>query len=200
MCNLYRMSKSASEIARLFRVGGITNADFNSTLYPKGSGLVVVKDSTRVMTWGFPLPQISKKTGKPIQPKPVNNARTDKLNTNFWNTSFRDRRCLIPVSAFAEAEGERGQMTRTWFSDPDGATLAMAGVWRGSAEWGDCYSMVMTEANNDVAPVHKRMPVILSAENWASYLGGNQADALELCRPYVGQLEIERTDELWFKK
>jgi putative SOS response-associated peptidase YedK len=27
-----------------------------------------------------------------------------------------ERRCLIPVTAWAEAEGEKGSMTRTWYS------------------------------------------------------------------------------------
>lgn len=60
------------------------------------------------MIWGLPLQQTSKKTGKTLKPKPVNNARTDKLKSYFWRHSFEERRCLIPLSAWCEAEGGPG--------------------------------------------------------------------------------------------
>jgi putative SOS response-associated peptidase YedK len=46
------------------------------------------------------------------------------------------------VSAFAEAEGEKGAKTRTWFSLPDSELFAVAGLWRDSPEWGPVYAMV----------------------------------------------------------
>ncbi len=64
------------------------------------------------MTWGFPL-AMKGKSGQPLKPKPVNNARTGKLDGGFWRPSFQARRCLIPVTEFAKAEGERGAITRT---------------------------------------------------------------------------------------
>ena len=60
------------------------------------------------MTWGFPL-VLTGKQGQKLKPKPVNNARTDKLQTAFWCDSFARRRCLIPVSEWAEAEGQKGR-------------------------------------------------------------------------------------------
>ncbi len=68
---------------------------------------MVANGQLEIMTWGFPLMLQSKKTGAPIKPKPVNNAREDKLNTAFLRDSFARRRCLIPVTAWAEAEGQR---------------------------------------------------------------------------------------------
>ncbi|MES2493786.1 MAG: SOS response-associated peptidase family protein [Pseudomonadota bacterium] len=88
------------------------------------------------MTWGFPL-ALKGKQGRPLKPKPVTNAREDKLHTAFWSDSFEHRRCLIPVTAWAEAEGEKGRMTRTWHSLPGNTPFAVAGVWRPTAEWAD---------------------------------------------------------------
>lgn len=105
------------------------------------------------MVWGFPLSLKSKKSGQPLKPKPVNNARTDKLSQFFWRDSFEKRRCLIPLTAWAEAEGPRGSMTRTWLSLPDAELFAVAGVWRSSDEWGDCYSMVMKDGTGAAAEV-----------------------------------------------
>jgi hypothetical protein len=60
------------------------------------------------------------------------------------------------VTQFAEAEGEKGAETRTWFSLPDEPVFAVAGIWRDTPEWGPAYSMVMTEACVHVAGVYDR--------------------------------------------
>jgi hypothetical protein len=41
------------------------------------------------------------------KPKPVNNTRADKLDSFMWRYSFAKRRCLMPVTQFAEAEETR---------------------------------------------------------------------------------------------
>jgi len=107
MCNLYTMTKSTAEIASLFRVvaGQVGNAG-GGEVYPGHPGLVVAKGELRSMVWGFPL-ALKGKNGQLLKPKPVNNARADKLDNFMWRYSFQERRCLIPVSAFAEAEGTK---------------------------------------------------------------------------------------------
>lgn len=145
MCNLYRMTNAPDEVVRLFGSTIGSAGNFASEVYPGYPGLVVAGGELRSMIWGFPLKLKSKKTGQPLKPKPLNNARADKLDSFTWRYSFAERRCLIPVSRFAEAEGETGSKTRTWFSLPDQDVFAVAGIWRDTDEWGPAYSMVMTE-------------------------------------------------------
>ncbi|MEY4838941.1 MAG: hypothetical protein RLZZ475_2800, partial [Pseudomonadota bacterium] len=103
MCNLYRMTKNASEVAAWFdAVEASQGANFAEEVYPGYSGLVVVEGTVRAMTWGFPL-VLTGKQGQKLKPKPVNNARTDKLGTFFWRHAFENRRCLIPLTGWAEA-------------------------------------------------------------------------------------------------
>ncbi|MEO1775649.1 MAG: SOS response-associated peptidase family protein [Pseudomonadota bacterium] len=53
------------------------------------------------------MPQVSKRTGQPILPKAVNNARDDKVRTSpFWRSSFEERHCLIPATSYCEAKGK----------------------------------------------------------------------------------------------
>jgi putative SOS response-associated peptidase YedK len=200
MCNLYRMTKNASEVAAWFdAVEGAGGANFAAEVYPGYTGLVVAEGAVRAMTWGFPLVLKGAK-GQPLKPKPVNNARTDKLATFFWRHSFEERRCLIPLTGWAEAQGAKGRMTRTWLSLPDAPLFAAAGVWRQSEEWGACYAMVMTDSEGtDAAAVHERMPVLVSPEDQAAWLGGTPQDALALCRAWHGPLVIDRTDQPWAK-
>ena len=204
MCNLYRLSKPAEDVAHLFDavVGSVGNAG-PGEVYPGYTGLVVAKGELRSMTWGFPL-VLKGKNGQPLKPKPVNNARADKLDGFMWRYSFAERRCLIPLSAFAEAEGEKGAKTRTWFSLPRDdcpqEVFAAAGLWRDTPEWGPAYTMVMTEACVHVADVHDRMPVILKRADWADWLDGPPDSAGLLCRPYPELMVCERTSESWVRR
>jgi putative SOS response-associated peptidase YedK len=198
MCNLYRMTKNATEVAAWFdAVEASLGANFAEEVYPGYSGLVVAEGAVRAMTWGFPL-VLTGKQGQKLKPKPVNNARTDKLSTFFWRASFETRRCLIPLTGWAEAQGAKGRMTRTWLSLPDAPLFAAAGVWRHSDEWGACYSMVMTDSEGtDAASVHERMPVLLAPDDYAGWKGGTPDEALALCQPWAGAIAIDRTGEPW---
>ena len=197
MCNLYRMAKASTEVARWFDADALlSGANFGEQVYPGYPGLVMADGRLQQMNWGFPL-QLTGKSGQKLKPKPVNNARTDKLESFFWKQSFEARRCLIPVTAWAEAEGAKGAKTRTWLSLPDVDLFACAGVWRPSDEWGDCYSMVMTDAAGAAREVHTRMPVIIARQDYAVWNNGNAEDARQLCRPWEGAILLDRTDDPW---
>lgn len=193
------MSAPIEAIAQLFRAEAESGANFGEEVYPGYPGVVVADGAASSMTWGFPLVLKSKKTGQPLKPKPVNNTRTDKLHTSFWRDSFVKRRCLIPVSAFAEAEGPKGHMTRTWLSLPDRPVFACAGIWRESAEWGSVYSMVMTAAGAATEEVHDRVPVMLTPEDEDVWTAGEPDEALALCRPWTDAITIDRTSESWVR-
>jgi putative SOS response-associated peptidase YedK len=207
MCNLYRVKSTAAEAADLFNIrpGDILPFNAAQDVYPKYTGMVIREVEGRrvldAMTWGFPRHAKSKKTGLPLKPSPVNNARDDKLLNPFWpwKESFEQRRCLIPVTAWAEAEGEKGRMTATWYSLPDADLFSVGGVWRSTDEWGDAYSMVMVDGSLQMADVHDRMPVILLPDQREQWLRGTVDDALALTRTYEGLLAVERSADLWGK-
>jgi len=201
MCNLYRMTKPIDEVAKLFAVeNALTGSNMGEEVFPGYPGAVIADGALRSMIWGFPLVLKSKKTGKPLKPKPVNNARTDKLDSYMWRYSFEERRCLIPLTEWAEAEGAKGSMTRTWLSARDAEVFCVAGIWRNSDEWGPCYSMVMTDSAGDAAQVHSRMPVILTPETSQTWTNGSHREARGLCAPQPWDINIGRTGEPWFRK
>ncbi len=197
MCNLFRMTKGKDEIAHLFDAeDALGGANFGAEVFPGYPGVVVAEGKVRQMNWGFPL-VMKGKQGQPLKPKPVNNARTDKLDSFFWRDSFAKRRCLIPVTAWAEAEGPRGAKTRTWLARPDTELFAVAGVWRESDKWGAVYSMVMTDAAGDAARVHTRMPVLLTSSDHSAWISGSPEEARSLCAPWEGALSLDRTSQSW---
>jgi putative SOS response-associated peptidase YedK len=196
MCNRYADDVELAILREGYGLSGqVESNDGPMFVHPGYPGRVVTADRwLRRMTWGFPL-FIKGKSGQPLKPRPVNNTRTDKVFSGFWSSSFRDRRCLIPLSRFCEAEGEKGRKTETWYRG-EGPMLTAAGIWRESVEWGRVYSMMMTDSAPPVSRIHDRMPVLLRPDDYATWLDGAPDVALALCRPTEGLIE-DRTDKLW---
>jgi len=204
MCNLYTVRKSAAEVAAHFGVVNPIQSNAGEEIYPGAPGVVVREaEGQRLMqsmVWGFPL---RLKTMSPTaKPKPVNNIAD--LRKGMWIGLARkpEWRCLIPLTGFAEAEGEKGFKTRTWFSIKDEPIFAWAGLWRDSAEWGPVYSGVMTDCNEAIRPVHDRMPVLLHRDEYDQWLHGSFDEIAafqERCFP-DDLIDMERTSELWVKR
>ena len=207
MCNLVTLNASVVEVASAFR--SRRPKDTNASpgdVYPGYQGFVVREDAgermMQAMTWGFPRHSISKRTGLPNKPNPVNNARDDKLMSPFgrWREWFVQpaHRCLIPFTSFAEAEGPDGRKTKTWISVSDQPLAAWAGVWRPSDEWGDCYTGVMVDATTELWDIHDRMPVILRPEDHDRWLHAPAEEAMTMLAKYPASLlVVDRTDEPW---
>lgn len=207
MCNLYTIKASAAEVASAF--GARMSTNFNAgegDVYPGGHGMVVREEGgeriLQSMTWGWPMPQKSKKTGLPIKPKPVNNIA--HLGKFPWHliASRPEQRCLIPLTGFCEAEGEEGRKTRTWFKVSERPIFAWAGMWDQSHEWGAWYSGLMTDCNEVVRPVHNRMPVLLHEEDYDLWLRGSLEDVMSFQgRCFPDELtQMERTGDPWFRR
>ena len=215
MCNLYRMKGSVAEVAALFGTPPAEGLNIADTLYPGYRGLVVAHGALRAMNWGVPV-ILTGKQGQKLKPKPVTNARDDKLATPFWRDSFVHRRCLIPATQWAEPEGAAGRMTRTWYAPKDAPSapdrvgpasvetrplfapiFAIAGLWRPTSIWGDSYAMVMCPASPQMSDVHDRMPVLLTPDQWDQWTKAPPEDAFALVRTWPGDLAVERTRENW---
>jgi len=204
MCNLYTVRKSINEVAKHFGVSVPIQTNAPPEVYPGQPGIVVrEQDGARIMqsmVWGFPL---RLKTMSPTaKPKPVNNIAD--LNKGMWKglAARPQWRCLIPLTNFAEAEGEKGAKTRTWFNVKDQPIFAWAGLWRDSGEWGPVYSGVMTDCNEAIRPVHDRMPVLLHADEYDRWLHGSFDDAVSFqnrCFPDE-LIEMVRTSEPWVQR
>jgi putative SOS response-associated peptidase YedK len=124
---------------------------------------VYLKDEGMVsMRWGYERPKLGV----------INNTRSENLHSPMWRESFEERRCLIPVNAFYEWTGGKGRKRTHRFTGLDGSLLWAAGIWEEADALGRCYSMLTTEANSLVAPIHHRMPSILIGDEQARYMNG----------------------------
>ncbi|TCM15055.1 putative SOS response-associated peptidase YedK [Novosphingobium sp. PhB165] len=201
MCNLYTQRLNPADIAAHFGVSAIPNSNADGETFPGKPGMVVREENgsrlMQTMTLGFPLRLKSMApTSKPI---PVNNIA--ELPKNMWVGLARKPqwRCLIPLTGFAEAEGQKGKRTRTWFNIRGQEVFAWGGLWRESDEWGQVYSGAMTDCNEAIRPVHDRMPVLLLPNEYETWLRGSFEDLMAFQeRKFPDELvEMVRTDELW---
>ena len=188
MCNRYTPGER-HRIEETF--SAVRLREFNegpAIVHPREPGWVVRQvDGKRVleqMTWGFPV-YLRGKAGQPLKPKPVNNARFDKLGS-FWKRWAANpaNRCIVPAAAYAEAVGPSGSMTTTWLSVKDTPIFGWAGLWRPSDEWGACYTSVMTDHAPELAAIHDRAPVILDREDWDIWLHAPFEELRHFDRPW----------------
>ena len=136
----------------------------------------------REMTWGFEAPWESKGSSKLL----YNTRLETALQRGIWAPMMQEGRCVVPVAGFYELHGtERiasectGRLVKRpyLFEDGLGLPLLLAGVSQNGR-----FSVVTTEPNALVAPVHDRMPVVLSLDEaalWANPATAAQ-DAVEL--------------------
>jgi putative SOS response-associated peptidase YedK len=117
------------------------------------------------------------------------NARSETMLTNG---AFRDaRRCLVIADGFYEWEKRPGEPKQPWWvTRPNGEPFAFAGLW---SSWrpGDgieplrTVAIVTTEASEQLAHVHDRMPVMLPRDAEDAWLDRATvpSDLLDLCAP-----------------
>jgi putative SOS response-associated peptidase YedK len=104
------------------------------------------------------------------------NARSETVTTSrAFREPFEKRRCAVPADGFFEWVGAKESRRPIWFHAPSGGVLLFAGLyesWRkpGEVEWRRTFTILTTSANETVAPVHDRMPVILPRERVDDWL------------------------------
>lgn len=106
------------------------------------------------------------------------NARAETLAERpAYRDAFRSRRCLIPADGFYEWRGPKGQREPLWFHPADGGLLLLAGLYEGwmdpvTGEVKKTFTIVTTEPNELVRPIHDRMPAIVPATRIDAWLVG----------------------------
>jgi len=126
--------------------------------------------------------------------KPIN-ARAESITSL---PSFRDayakRRCLVPIENFFEWRAIKGTKAKQPYAIAmkDGSPFALAGVWESwrrpeTDEIVRTFAVITTEANELVAHIHDRMPVIISPEHYQRWLSPMEPHPRDLLAPYPSE-------------
>ena len=131
------------------------------------------------------------------------NARAETIQEKpSFRTAFARRRCLIPADGFYEwQKQEKGPSKPFRFQLLEKKPFAFAGLWElwrspDGDELKSC-TIITTEANSLVAPVHPRMPVILDTKTCWQWIEGRDLASLQaMLRPFPAEqmesLAVER--------
>ena len=108
------------------------------------------------------------------------NARAETVAEKpAYRNAFQHRRCLVLADGFYEWRRQGEVKTPYFISLASGEPFALAGLWENwtdkqSGESLQTTTLVTTDANAFMAPLHHRMPVILEAETATDWLAGSQ--------------------------
>jgi putative SOS response-associated peptidase YedK len=200
MCGRFAQPRSSDELARLFGATAVTDLEgqrFN--VAPTDPVAAVVEHHGERQLDAFRWGLVPVYATNPREGARMINARAETIESSpVYRTAFRRWRCIVPADAFYEWRRRDGTAAagsrRHGASDPfaiqrrDRQPLALAGlwaVWRNpeNAERLFTCTIVTTAANDLLAPLHARMPVILDAADWSAWLA-ETTDLAEL-RPML---------------
>jgi len=187
MCGRFAQQRPASELAEIFAAEPLVDdAQARYNLAPTDEALVVVERPDRrgltAYRWGL-VPHWEK---SPSGAAKRINARAETVaSTPAFRDSFVRKRCIVPADAFYEWQRSGGLRQPFAVRRADGQPLALAGLWSSWRASDDSqplrtFAIITTRANDAVAHVHDRMPVILGPESWDRWLDPLLADPSEL--------------------
>ncbi len=195
MCGRFVSTSTPDELAAYFGVDQVAEAvlDPNHNVAPTQDVYAVLEDEGErhldAFFWGL-IPSWAKEAK--IGSRMIN-ARGETLATkNAYKKPFQARRCIIPADGFYEwkklGDGKKPPKQPMYMTRADGSPLAFAGlwsVWRGPDKDQPplrSVTIVTTTPNATMAPIHDRMPVILSESSWAEWLDRDNQDLDSLSR------------------
>ena len=165
--------------------GSIASGNANGSLADitgRESGSPRRELTPQVLQWGFP----GFDKGKLLI-----NARAESVKDRpTFRGSFEQGRCVLPAAGFYEWDRSKEKVT---FTVPDRPILYLAGIWR---PYGPekRFVILTREANASMAPVHDRMPLILTREEVAPWVS-ERAEAERLLVKELPMLKAERPYE-----
>ncbi len=127
------------------------------------------------------------------------NARAETLLTkSTFREPFKRRRCLVPINSYFEWQmlDPKKKKKQPWaIGLKDEGPFALGGIWE---KWVspdkqvelESYSIITTEPNELLAPLHDRMPLIIAPRDYPRWLepGDPQRPPVNLLRPFDADL------------
>lgn len=185
MCGRFTLTSPTQEIASQFGIEHLAPVEPRYNIAPtQGVGVVRIADDLfsppvwLLCHWGLipPWAKDSKTAARLI------NARAETVDEKpTFRRAFKSRRCLIPANGFYEWRREGKRKQPYYIQLKGGGLFAFAGLWE---SWQDKESgkvipsctILTTEANALVKPLHDRMPVIMPPEDYGEWLDPKQED------------------------
>ena len=213
MCGRYSNAKDMSELIKLvdavMRVG-IFGPRYN--IAPTQMAPVVFmgrqRPELKLMRWGLIPPWAKDETTG----NALINARIETLTTRAaFKQAFQQRRCLVPADSFYEWREREGKRQPFRVMLQSGAPFCFAGLWERwirppspgqpdtdlpeapPSQTIESFTIITTQANAAVAPLHERMPVMVQPAHyrwWLEHKPGSDLFQSALNNPLPAPLKI----------
>lgn len=197
MCGRYTLSTPSDDIALLFDISELMPLPPRYNLAPTQEAAVVrvtepgAPRRLDLLKWGL-IPYWAKEAA--IGNRMINARSESVAEKPAYRSSFKKKRCLIPADGFYEWKKEGKLKQPFLIRRKDTKPFAFAGLW--SSWWDqersqkvDTFTILTTDANDLMRPLHDRMPVVLDRENFDLWLDPKVEDASKLqplLVPYSG--------------
>jgi putative SOS response-associated peptidase YedK len=199
MCGRFEIHSPIEIIAKLFAIDSITfdiRPSYN--VAPSQNVVAVARNGkkNRLLScrWGF-VPSWSKelKTGFTMI-----NARAETVADNkTYKSAFQDHRCLIVADGFFEWKKQNRMKIPMYIHLKSGKPMGLAGLynnWTSPEGEEICTStVIVTDANEILAPIHERMPVIIPEEKFGLWLDP-EVHVKELLLPLLKPYDSEELE------
>jgi len=196
MCGRYVRRSDKQRIAEHFHVYGPSLPDFGPSwnVAPQTFQPVIrlnrdtVEREIVLMRWGL-IPFWAKDPKIGLR---TINAKAETITTApAFREAIRYRRCLVPADAFYEWQKLDAKTKQPFaIALKDGRPYAFAGLWE---KWKDrkagiellTFTVITTDPNEVVHPLHDRMPVIIPERDYDRWLKADpDRPPIDLLRPY----------------
>ena len=200
MCGRFAFYSPAEATAALFGADGSVPEEARYNIAPTQYVAAIrnAKDSTRELTllrWGL-IPFWAK---DPAIGNRMINARAETVAEKpAFRAAYRHRRCIVLADGFYEWHREGSVKTPYYISSADGQPFAFAALWENwtSKETGESIqstTLITTEADDFMASLHHRMPVVLNPDSADQWLGGG-IDAIDYALAHSPELRAWPVD------
>jgi putative SOS response-associated peptidase YedK len=103
------------------------------------------------------------------------NVRAELISNHpTYREAMLSRRCLVAATGFFAWRGEGKDVQPYYFGLEGGGAFALGGLWTrwpGIQQPNETFAIVTIQANERVAPICERMPLLLDASRYAMWLG-----------------------------
>jgi putative SOS response-associated peptidase YedK len=194
MCGRYTLKTPVNVLAEQFQIDeypSSMNASYN--IAPTQEVAAVIegegKRKLEMLHWGL----IPFWADDPRMGNKMINARAETVAEKpSFRKAFRNHRCLVLADGFYEWQKTANGKQPYYIRMEDGSPFAFAGLWESWQNGTEIRSatIITTDANAVVAPIHNRMPVILHPEDYTLWLdpGFDEKEPLTtLLKPYPAE-------------
>jgi putative SOS response-associated peptidase YedK len=201
MCGRYTQLRSWPELVELYnitRVGPPPNLPARYNVAPTQNVPIVRRPEDAggrelvLARWGL-IPFWAKDAK--IGTRTINARAETVAEKPSFREAFKRRRCLVVADGFYEWQKRTGGQKQPYFiSVASEAPFAFAGLWE---TWNDpeggrveSCTIIVTEANEALRPIHDRMPVILRPDGFDPWLDAAPGDARAMLQPFAGDMTL----------